>query len=535
MSFIPTGDGSKVRINNQTLELEAGVYNFTATFDYAQLTQLSAKEVLNSGSQALIAQEPDQTTSLSFLSYTEKLLAGAWRFLTYFGRDSMISALLLQPVLSAGEGSAVEAVISAVLERINKTDGSICHEETIGDYATYQNQLNNISSTAPICSYVMIDSDYYLMPLMETYFIKSAVGRDRRNAFLTQKSSLDFGNQGLSYANLARINAQKIMSTSAPFARQGGQVQSNLIHIKDGQIVGEWRDSTYGIGGGKIPYDVNTALVPAALRSIASLSAAGFFPDHPEWKTDALAYAQVWEDNTLHFFEATVPASEAKTLVTNYTASAGYGFPSLADNITSDVTYHGLALDGNNDQPLVKVMNTDDCFRHFLLNTTNQTQLTSFVNQTANNILQPFPVGLSTPVGLLVANPAYGGDAIYAANWTNNAYHGTVVWSWPMSMMAAGLQRQLGRCLDGDKPDFCSDTLVYSNAVAAYNHLWDLIEANTPNLSTEVWSWLYRDGGFQFEEFGALPPPPGSSPTESDIRQLWSLTFLAVTRDETLV
>lgn len=44
----------------------------------------------------------------------------------------MISALLLQPVLSEGQGSAVEAVISAVLERINSTDGSVCHEETIG-------------------------------------------------------------------------------------------------------------------------------------------------------------------------------------------------------------------------------------------------------------------------------------------------------------------------------------------------------------------------------------------------------------------
>jgi hypothetical protein len=82
---------------------------------------------------------------LSFLSYSEKLLAGAWRFLTYFGRDSMISALLLEPILSRGNGSATEAVIGAVLERINRTDGSVCHEETIGDYATYVNLENNIT------------------------------------------------------------------------------------------------------------------------------------------------------------------------------------------------------------------------------------------------------------------------------------------------------------------------------------------------------------------------------------------------------
>ena len=37
-----------------------------------------------------------------------------------------------------------------------------------------------------------------------------------------------------------------------------------------------------------------------------------------------------------------------------------------------------------------------------------------------------------TDVGMLVANPAYGGDTVYAANWTTGAYHGTVVWGWPL-------------------------------------------------------------------------------------------------------
>ena len=243
---------------------------------------------------------------------------------------------------------------------------------------------------------------------------------------------------------------------------------------------------------------------------------------------------QIWEDETLQFFEVVVPQAQARQLVANYTTAAEYGFPSNAEDITSDVTYHGLSLDGNNNQPVIKVMNTDDCFRHLLLNTTNQTQLSGFVNQTANNIRQPFPVGLSTPVGLLVANPAFGGDPVYAANWTNNAYHGTVVWSWQMAMMAAGLQRQLERCNTNAAPDFCSDSVVRPNVLAAYNHLWDLIEANTPQLSSEVWSWQYVNGEFAFVSLGALPPPPGSSPTESDVRQLWSLTFLAVRRDTSL-
>ena len=133
--FIPiTSSGAtSVIISNQSLSFGAGQYLFYTDFNYPQLTQLNASAVLNPASQVLVSQQPDQTTSLSFLSYTEKLLAGAWRFLTYFGRDSMIATLLLlNPVLGQGAGGAMEVVIGAVLERINKTDGSVCHEETIG-------------------------------------------------------------------------------------------------------------------------------------------------------------------------------------------------------------------------------------------------------------------------------------------------------------------------------------------------------------------------------------------------------------------
>ena len=104
-----------------TLTFGAGTYRFDASFNYPQLDQLGPAEVLNQAATSLIAQNPDQTTSLSFLSYKDKLLAGTWRFLTYFGRDSMISMLLMQPILSE---AAIEAVISAVLERVNRTDGT---------------------------------------------------------------------------------------------------------------------------------------------------------------------------------------------------------------------------------------------------------------------------------------------------------------------------------------------------------------------------------------------------------------------------
>lgn len=271
--------------------------------------------------------------------------------------------------------------------------------------------------------------------------------------------------------------------------------------------------SPVGIGGGRIPYDVNTALMPAALRSIAALARSGIYANHSDWGTLADTYAQIWEDSTLQFFQVVVPVAEARDRLNTYVQRSSFAGPNQTSLIDDDVVFHALSLDGYNNLSQVQVMNTDDCFRLFLLNTTNQTQLTAFVNQTANNIRRTFPAGLLTTVGLVVANPAFGLQPEYAANWTTSAYHGTVVWSWPLAMMARGLELQLDRCNSNSVPDFCADTVVHTNVLSAYNTLWDTIEANSENLSTEVWSWTYEDGGFQFTPLGALPPPPGTSAT----------------------
>ena len=156
------GKDGKITVTDKKVDFEAGTYRFSSSFNYPQLEQLGPKEVLKESAHSLIEKFPDQTISLSFLSYTSKLLAGAWRFLTYFGRDSMISMLLLQPILSEGEGSAIEAVIGAVLDRINKTDGSAAHEETLGDYSTYLAFKKNETSTEPQYDYKMIDTDFFL-------------------------------------------------------------------------------------------------------------------------------------------------------------------------------------------------------------------------------------------------------------------------------------------------------------------------------------------------------------------------------------
>ncbi|KAK4942097.1 hypothetical protein LTR10_018133 [Elasticomyces elasticus] len=551
-SLVPqqnSGTNITIHQQNKTISFGAGNYTFSASFNYPQLTQLEPAQVLNTASQNLTQQNAtsSETTSLSFLSYTEKLLAGAWRFLTYFGRDSTISALLLEPVLSQGNGSATEAVIGAVLERINRTDGSVCHEETIGDYATYLNLQDNITSTAPGFTYPMIDTDYYLPVLMAQYF-SSRPGRI--SALLSrQAGSIDVQNRNLTYANLTLINAEKIMNQTAAFAQN--QTAANLIHLKSDQIVGQWRDSTYGIGGGRIPFDVNTALVPAALRAIGQLARTpGVFPNNTginvtAWRTLADSRAQLWEENTLRFFETNVTAATAKTRLQHFVDTATfYNGPTNASSLpaSGNITSYAISLQGYNNLTSVDVMHSDSSFRVFFVNASastpeTQAQETRFINATANSLIRSFPAGLMTPQSMVVANPALSGSDVLIANFTNAAYHGTVVWSFQLAMMAKGLERQLARCNATTAfPTWCTTPSVYNNVKLAYNVLWDSIEANSAQLQGEVWSWTYSNStGFVTTQLGDLPPPPGvGAGTESDVRQLWSLTFLAVKRNTNL-
>lgn len=340
----------------------------------------------------------------------------------------------------------------------------------------------------------------------------------------TPAGSVDPRNKGLTWGQLAEINADRIMRLAGPFAHD--QTKENLIHLKQNQIVGEWRDSTYGIGGGRIPYDVNTALVPAALRSIAALARGGIY-SHPSWAVMAGEYAQVWEDNSLAFFEVTVPQAEAQILVKQYKNDSSFAGPDMASSIDRDVVFHALALDSTDDDvSIVKVMNTDDCFRHYLLNTTNDAQLTRFLNNSATNVGRTFPAGLMTDVSMVVANPAFGGEPVYARNFTAGAYHGTVVWSWQLAMMAKGFELQMSRCNSSPAPAFCADSSVLNNVKAAYNKLWDSIEANSAQLASEVWSWVYQNGGFQFRPLGVMPPPPGTPSQTGKLSLLFFIMFL---------
>ena len=158
------------------------------------------------------------------------------------------------------------------------------------------------------------------------------------------------------------------MNITAAFAQN--QSTANLIHLKSSEIVGEWRDSTYGLGGGRIPFDANTALVPAALRAIGQLArTSGVFPNSTNttsWRTIADTRAQIWEENTLRFFETNLTASTARSRLQNFASSATfYSGPANTSSLPSsgNITTYSIALNGYNNLSSVTVQHSDTAFR----------------------------------------------------------------------------------------------------------------------------------------------------------------------------
>src|SRR6185312_1301764 len=201
---------------------------------------------------------------LRFLSYRQKFLAGSWRFDTYFGRDTLMSLRLLMPVL---QPAAVDAGIASVLVRL-APDGEVAHEEGIGEFAVLDHlEKEGKRSDRPVYDYQMIDGNYMLAPVAAAWLLDDARGRAGAQAFLAE------GKPGQRQGDALVRNLLYVAASSEAFVRQ--PVYANLIGLKPGSQVGQWRDSNAGIGGGRYPYDVNVVWVPAALRAIGRFLDAG--------------------------------------------------------------------------------------------------------------------------------------------------------------------------------------------------------------------------------------------------------------------
>lgn len=468
------------------------------------LTPLSGAELLKDPASA----DPAARDALTFLAYREKLLAGSWRFDTYFGRDTLMSVRLLMPALSPG---AVEAGLSAVLARLSP-QGEVAHEEDIGERAVLDHMHTDGSrSAAPVFDYKMIDGNYLLAPVLSAWLLHDARARAGAAAFLAAPAAVQGAPAATRGAALVS-NLRFVLRSAAAFA--AAPSRQNLIALKPGVPVGEWRDSDTGLGGGRYPYDVNAALVPAALEACAQLGSSGLLAAYLTQDDRALLgraaqMAQVWRARAPQLFDVLVPARAAGKAVQSYALAQGVPAQAAVTALgTADLHFHAIALDASGAP--IPVLHSDEGFA-LLFDELDPERLDRAVSVT----MRPFPAGLMTEAGMLVANPAYCASAAQA-QFSRNAYHGTVVWSWQQALFAAGLQRQLAR---SDLP-----ATVRGHLLEAQRLLWSAIKATSSMNNSELWSWSFRDGHYAVAPFGAA----AADADESNAAQLWSTVYLAV-------
>ncbi|KQM30051.1 hypothetical protein [Sphingomonas sp. Leaf10] len=468
------------------------------------LTGLAQSELLN----ARAANDPAARNALRFLSYREKFLAGSWRFQTYFGRDTLMSVRLLMPVL---QPQAIEAGLGSVLARLD-AKGDVAHEEGIGEFAVVERRKLRQPGDAAMLDYAMVDDDYMLAPVAAAYLLDHA-DKKAAQTFL----DLPLASEGIpgttAPAGTALVrNLRHLITTARPFAEN--PVFARMIAIPKGRLTGQWRDSEEGLGRGRYAYDVNAVFVPAALEATARLLRAGLLDRYLTLEdrtalTQAEAMATIWRDRAPTLFRVSLPATQAKPRIEDYARSLGIpAAPALASIGANPLTFHAIALD-DAGKP-IPIVNSDEGFA-LLFAQPSPSDLETYVTAA----MRPFPAGLMTDIGMLVANAAQT-DVAVQGRFTPAAYHGAVVWSWQQALFAAGLERQLAR---RDLPPATREVLTRAQAT-----LWRAINATRATQNSELWSWAYEGGRYKVVAFGAGK----QDVDESNAAQLWSTVYLAV-------
>jgi hypothetical protein len=482
--------------------------------------------------------------ALAFLSYAEKLQAGAWRFLTYFGRDTLLSVRMLMPGLKR---DVVEAALTAVIERINLRPGlpdpafgytvevgEVAHEEELADYAAWKN-LREAPRPAdlrqPRYDYKMIDDDFLLAPVLVDFIAKiradipdPAQAAAAIQAFLARPRP-----DGAAFRTAIEANLQLVLDRAGPFADDPAAPAdkiAKLVSLKALVPVGQWRDSDMGIAFGRYAFDVNAGLVPGALDAARTLYTE--LGDSAK-ASEAAALRARWTDID-ELFRVERPLAEVQADVADYAADVGITDTSrqLQPEPDGQYRYYGIALDGNG-RPL-PVLHTD---HGFVMEFTNPSE--AYLTRAARTLGRDFPAGLMSDVGVMVANPALApaefvvtdpkdlrtpaDDVVVTlrGQFTSSHYHGTVVWSWQQALLASGLRRQIERA------DIAAATrAALQDAECA---LWRSINLAEKVRAGELWSWAAdAQGRLEYRAFGYNR----TDVDESNAAQLWSTVYLVV-------
>lgn len=512
-----------------------------------------------------------QVKSMELLSSQEKLMAGLPNFATYFGRDMMMSALMLEPVLKP---AMLEHVIASVLRKLTPT-GEVSHEEGLGGQAIRENAakynqliagyiqqktkktdaaankilaeaeqvLSNLQAITE--NYHMVDDDFQLPVLAARYLTNSTISNDRKRKFL--QSAIRPGDETTRLTLLLR-NLNYVSKVSRSYVEN--PVADNLVSFRKlGEHrwhAGSWRDSAVGYANGRFAMDINAIWVPNALASIEKIlttlrqigiSIEALQTSAPEIRStklveyahhpEALRQAVTTWRNAVRHFEVHLSAQEVQRRVRAKLdwfpeAERTYWHKVIANSGADQKGVEFLALSLDEKGQPIPVANTDVATWLFLDDLTKAALKGEIRPEEIVNRLRvfvtPYPVGLLLEgVGAVVANDAYASATVWE-NFRRDIYHSPrVIWGREVNLLFLGLAKQIaaaydaqGRIKDAGLDSYVQELRwILDKTLAA-------VEASGLK-HNELWS--YRIDGETLL--------PARYATTSDI-QLWNLTNLAV-------
>jgi hypothetical protein len=514
-----------------------------------------------------------QVRGVELLVSREKLMAGLPAYATYFGRDMLMSALMMR---SIWRDEVSEFAIASALRKLSPS-GQVSHEEALGgqavregaaEYAALVDEhlrarregrraaadsllgraraiVGGLRRTRE--NYHMIDDELQLPVLTARWLGDADVSAERKRAFLLD--SADGGG-----TRLTRLLRELALVARMTAAYAGDPVVANLVSFAP-RDSGEWaatswRDSRVGYAGGRYAMDVNAIWAPHALESIqhifAMLPALGFRLDSlagavPEmaagtalggFARDAQALAralEAWRGASRHFLVRLGPAEVRGQVAARLTAMpeeerAHWTAVLAARGADRDsLEFAALSLDAGG-RP-IGVVNTDVATGLFLGEAGEARG--AFDPARAERALRDvrlfvrdYPVALFIDrVGPVVANDAYAPPAVWAA-FERDRYHGPrVVWGREVNLFLLGVADRIatapGIAGGPSRPWGPAQEAYVRELRAALAKVQAAAEAS--GFQSELWSYEVAGGQVVPVRYG----------TGSDV-QLWSTTDLAV-------
>jgi hypothetical protein len=501
-----------------------------------------------------------EVRGVELLSSREKLMAGLPTYATYFGRDMLVSALMMR---SIWRPEMSEFAVASALRKLSPS-GQVSHEEALGgqavregaaEYAGLLDQYGRaagegrtsvadslLAAAAAVLrdlrrtreNYHMIDDEFQLAVLAGRWLADPAVPADRKRAFLMDTS--DGGG-----TRLTRLVRELALVSRMTAAYAADPIATNLVSFEPRDSgtwsPASWRDSGAGYGGGLGRYamDVNAIWAPHALESVGRILEAvrrlGVSLDLPDlaaetplgrYARDAQALQRAvdqWYGASRHFLvrlgPAEIRAKVGARLAALPAAERAHWMRVLATTRADrdSLSFLALALDAAG-QP-VGVANSDPATRLFLGERETGVQLdaaqAAAALRDARLFVRAYPVGLLIDrVGPVVANDAYATPPVWRA-FDRDRYHSPyVVWGREVNLFLLGAASHVAAArAAGGQAEYVREMRE------AIEKVRRTVEAS--GFRSELWSYAPRGGQ-------VVPIRYGSG---ADV-QLWSTTDLAV-------